>query len=372
MCKIPDLMVCQEEYEKLKSVVDRFEKPTPQSDEDDDDIGLFVSFPFFPKGPPGTGKTFIGVKIVKTLLRNVPLTPIVICCLTNHALDQFLEHILKFTKKVVRLGHQSESNLIPPHVLENLAMACKMGCNTFSHKMATKDLKKSLNIMQILAPHLLEDVQQKYRSLLRRINSAILIVEEAAQVLESHIIASLLPSTQHLILIGDHKQLRAIPANYELSEVYNLKISMFERLFDNLERLSSKVCATLTTQHRMKPCIADLLKQELLYKDLESAESVYKYEDIVGVNSSVFFINHCYAENEMSTSTSCTNEYEAETIASLAKYFCMQSYTENQITILATYSAQVLLIQKYLAENRLEIKVTTVDNYQGEKRMRSC
>ena len=36
----------------------------------------------------------------------------------------------------------------------------------------------------------------------------VVVIEEAAEVMEHHILASLAPSTQHLILIGDHQQLR--------------------------------------------------------------------------------------------------------------------------------------------------------------------
>lgn len=64
------------------------------------------------QGPPGTGKSFVGIELVKILLANtcptsagadklceehpdsVPqpvIGPILIVCLTNHALDQFLE-----------------------------------------------------------------------------------------------------------------------------------------------------------------------------------------------------------------------------------------------------------------------------------------
>jgi len=50
----------------------------------------------------GTGKTYLGVKIAELLLHNrsvwCPQTeensPILMVCQTNHALDQFLEHII--------------------------------------------------------------------------------------------------------------------------------------------------------------------------------------------------------------------------------------------------------------------------------------
>ena len=45
-----------------------------------------------------------------------------------------------------------------------------------------------------------------------------MIVEEAGQVLESHILGSLVESVEHLILIGDPRQLRPTLNNYGLSD----------------------------------------------------------------------------------------------------------------------------------------------------------
>lgn len=41
-----------------------------------------------------------------------------------------------------------------------------------------------------------------------------MLVEEAGQVLEAHVLGSLVPSVEHLILIGDPLQLRPNLANY--------------------------------------------------------------------------------------------------------------------------------------------------------------
>nr|XP_016853733.1 PREDICTED: NFX1-type zinc finger-containing protein 1 [Anolis carolinensis] len=46
----------------------------------------------------------------------------------------------------------------------------------------------------------------KYRKLLQSIRPQIVMVEEAAEILEAHVLTSLTPSCQHLILIGDHQQ----------------------------------------------------------------------------------------------------------------------------------------------------------------------
>ena len=57
-----------------------------------------------------------------------------------------------------------------------------------------------------------------------------MIVEEAAEVLEAHIVTSMPETTQHLILIGDHQQLKPSPTVYDLAKKYNLDLSLFERM----------------------------------------------------------------------------------------------------------------------------------------------
>ena len=54
----------------------------------------------------------------------------------------------------------------------------------------------------------------KNNELLKDINFPIVIVEEAAEVFEGHILTALSERTEHLVLIGDHMQLRPSPAVY--------------------------------------------------------------------------------------------------------------------------------------------------------------
>lgn len=65
---------------------------------------------------PGTGKTYIGLRIVETLLANTDASkwPIFIICYTNHALDQFLEGILPFCAQdeLIRIGGKSQSEAL--------------------------------------------------------------------------------------------------------------------------------------------------------------------------------------------------------------------------------------------------------------------
>ncbi|KAF1968342.1 hypothetical protein BU23DRAFT_592152 [Bimuria novae-zelandiae CBS 107.79] len=81
----------------------------------------------FIQGPPGTGKTHLGVKLMKILLdvkEKADLGPIVVVCYTNHALDQFLEHLVKTgLKKVIRIGGRSRSQLLEDHNLRVIAQS---------------------------------------------------------------------------------------------------------------------------------------------------------------------------------------------------------------------------------------------------------
>ncbi len=69
--------------------------------------------------------------------------------------------------------------------------------------------------------------------MLEKTNFPIVIVEEAAEVFEGHILTALSKKTEHLILIGDHKQLKPSPAVYDLEKNFNLSMSLFERLINN-------------------------------------------------------------------------------------------------------------------------------------------
>ncbi|KAJ3150005.1 hypothetical protein HDU89_003462 [Geranomyces variabilis] len=83
------------------------------------------------QGPPGTGKSYIGVQIVKVLLANkraLDLGPVICVCYTNHALDQFLEHLLDSgITNMVRMGSRSQSERLQKCTLQSLEKTKTMG-----------------------------------------------------------------------------------------------------------------------------------------------------------------------------------------------------------------------------------------------------
>ncbi|XP_029647960.1 NFX1-type zinc finger-containing protein 1 [Octopus sinensis] len=202
----------------------------------------------------------------------------------------------------------------------------------------------------------------RYRAILQEIQPRIIIVEEAAEILEAHIITSLNCKCEQLILIGDHKQLQPSTNVYKLAKHYNLEISLFERMFNNDIEVKC-----LNFQHRMRPEIAELVHP--IYPELKNHHSVKLYDNIHGISKNIYFINHNQPENEVRFGTSKHNPYEASFITGLCCYLRKQGYESSQITILTTYSGQLFSIKKLIKTERLcdGVRVTIVDNYQGEE-----
>ncbi|PVH68320.1 P-loop containing nucleoside triphosphate hydrolase protein [Cadophora sp. DSE1049] len=76
---------------------------------------LFREFAYI-QGPPGTGKSYLGVHLMRVLLScksEASLGPIIVVCYTNHALDQFLEHLAAVgIEKIIRIGGRSQSTVL--------------------------------------------------------------------------------------------------------------------------------------------------------------------------------------------------------------------------------------------------------------------
>ena len=204
----------------------------------------------------------------------------------------------------------------------------------------------------------------KHSYILKHLNPKIVIVEEAAEVLESHIITSLCSSVQQLILIGDHKQLQPKITYYDLEKKYNLHISLFERLIANDVPVS-----TLAVQHRMRPEIASIVGNHI-YEHLENHESVLNYENVKGIGKNLFFMDHYYPEenNPTGDKRSHANTFEADYVVELTRYLLKQGYDHSQITILTMYRGQLFAIRQRMKKDEFDgVRVAAVDDFQGEE-----
>ena len=197
----------------------------------------------------------------------------------------------------------------------------------------------------------------KYNRDLQAAPRDVLLVEEAGEILESHILTALGPKTQQLILIGDHKQLRPKLSNYLLSvekgEGYDLNRSLFERLI-----MKGYPHQTLLKQHRMRPEISSLVRS-LTYPDLVDAPKTRGRSDLRGFSDNLIFVNHTHPEddngeirNEDATTSfsSKRNLFEAEMVLKCVRYLAQQGYGTEKIVVLTPYLGQLQLLRTLLSK----------------------
>ncbi|KAJ5280396.1 hypothetical protein N7478_005768 [Penicillium angulare] len=205
----------------------------------------------------------------------------------------------------------------------------------------------------------------KYRGLVASLNPKIVLIEEAAEVIEAPVAVACFESIQQLILVGDHKQLKGTCSLLDLTGYpFYLDVSMFERLTGN-----NLPFFMLRKQRRMTPEVSDLLKP--IYGQLENNSSVYSYPSIPGMgNIKVFFFNHEWQENGDSLSSKL-NEMEALMLVEFYVYLLMNGNPVSSITIMTFYNGQRKLLRKMIKDHKsltyLSPKVMTVDSYQGEE-----
>ena len=216
--------------------------------------------------------------------------------------------------------------------------------------------------------------------LLHHIGPSVVIVEEAAEILEPSLLASLTPSVQHLIFIGDHKQLRPQVDTYELCKKFQFDLSMMERLIK-----SGFPFKSLAKQNRMRPEFSALLHD--IYPNLEDNLSlVSENESLKCITKSMFFWSHDYPEKHDRT---FTNVKEAERILALVLYLLWNGCRPSEITVLSAYLGQTKLLRNMLKQakgkhpelfqdiatdddekNEMKegfIQVQTIDMYQGDE-----
>lgn len=231
-------------------------------------------------------------------------------------------------------------------------------------KCRVNDIAKALD-KQIIKKHFIIGITTTSAAenwdILQDVRPAVVIAEESAEVLESHLLASLSSGCQQLILIGDHKQLRPHVSVKTLADQYGLEISMFERLvMNNLH------CTQLRVQHRMRPEISDNLRY--IYENLEDHNIVKHYDSIRGVSKNLFWIDHACLEDEKHEMESFKNKHEAMYLVSLCNYLLFQGYKSTEITILTLYKGQMIFIRQEIRHRLREpVRVDTVDNFQGEE-----
>ena len=215
-----------------------------------------------------------------------------------------------------------------------------------------------------------------HNTLLKEIQPSIVIIEEAAEILEPQLVAAIGTWTEYLLMIGDHCQLRPSVETYELRRNFQFDVSMMERLINN-----AMLHTTLAMQNRQRAEFAELLLD--IYPKLKTNhERVKNNHPAPCLVKSSFFWHHDFPESK---ERSVTNKEEGDRAVMLALFLMQQGIEPRRITILAMYQGQTTLIRKCLKQKLEEyakllnivggeedsednkVVVHTVDMYQGDE-----
>ncbi|THU97878.1 P-loop containing nucleoside triphosphate hydrolase protein [Dendrothele bispora CBS 962.96] len=261
------------------------------------------------QGPPGTGKTRTIIETVKMLKAHFQVPhPILVCTYTNVAVDNLVEGLARAKLKPIRaastgksktslaqytLGYQVENHPEQP-TLKKLVQrkeAAERDKGELTKKLEaleqkeldesitekemkrkekmTADLVKRERLLTLLERRVHAMEQDMVRDSLEKsdvicttcITSAstalyhvdfpIVFLDEASMSTEPASLIPLMKGSQHVALIGDHKQLPPVITSPE-AQAMGLGISLFERLTEEGEIPS----IMLNIQYRMHPAIS--------------------------------------------------------------------------------------------------------------------
>jgi senataxin len=224
-----------------------------------------------------------------------------------------------------------------------------------------------LNHSQLIFCTLSVSGQQRMKNI-TSINT--LIVDEAGQATEAETLIPLtIANPQKCLLIGDIKQL---PATVISQDAEKLKFgrSMMERLIENCDY----PYAMLSTQYRMHPEISRWPSQQYYGGELKNHTSVCAPEHAIkGMEKSFSFlgpysfININGKEQNGPLGRSFFNQTEVKSIALIIDYLAQVCLikVEEHVAVISFYAEQIHQINTALKSKYPNIRVNTVDGFQG-------
>lgn len=376
--------------EAIASATDDFERIALKA-ESAQDCFLLV-------GPPGTGKTSRALKrmVERFLAKGYRL---LLLSYTNRAVDEMCKSLSTITPAVdyIRIGSElSCEEPWRPHLLKHQLSTCNnrrevaarlQRCPVFVGTVASLSTKNDL---------------------FRLLRFDVAIVDEATQILEPQLLGLLCACDSNggvaigkFVLIGDHKQLPAVVLQHESqSEVvdeslqaigmYNLKDSLFERLYRHLKLHPEQMARgvdMLCRQGRMNPVVADFPNKAFYEGRLQPVGLEHQQGQLQLAaplaNTAlapllVKRVAFIASRPEPYTSSCKVNHDEASIVSRIAEaiyyqYLYTDGFDESHtLGIIAPYRSQVALIRAALERLGIEplrhVMVDTVERYQGSER----
>ncbi|TIA08384.1 P-loop containing nucleoside triphosphate hydrolase protein [Aureobasidium pullulans] len=287
----------------------------------------------------------------------------------------------KEVKKILTSSKFSDLNKLPPHfrlglyqflvndvkqkvVQKARALACR-----WAKEVQDRDRGNFTKKLQVLADAKVIGCTStgfaKYRPMVYALKPRVVMVEEAGECLEANTMSMFLPSLQHLILVGDHQQLRP-RAQKPTHNFKHWDMSLFERLARNTVDFKM-----LAIQRRMPPEVRRLLWP--IYGDkITDHECTLDRPPVPGLKDFKTYLFHHENHEAVDKFRSTYNQREAQLVVDFVNGLIDHGVKPEKITVLTFYNGQRRLLTQELKKvegvlSGTRIKVVTVDSYQGEE-----
>ncbi|GAB1371349.1 AAA domain-containing protein [Candidatus Kapaibacterium sp.] len=326
------------------------------------------------QGPPGTGKTSVILKTIVELIARNQEKPILICAYTNRAVDEISSALSRIMPEIsyVRVGSKEATDDYEHHLP---LIIDKYGLNEGYLR-----LKKSKVVVSTVASLITNSELFKLK------NFDTLIVDEASQILEIHLV-SILINVRKFILIGDEKQLPPLVVHNDmLSTQYLKKLgsiqfnsfrdSLFERLLRICETQQNDAVGMLKFQARMHDDIQEF-PNKFFYNSMLSPMYEFQMSDIEKFsNQSDCMFERALANHRMIFVN--TNKYQNGktsiieidiAVGFIKAIIDKYEISKNTLGVISPFREQCNAISMKIPDNYQDyITVDTVERFQGSER----
>jgi len=339
-------------------------------------------------GPPGTGKTSLGLMNTLREALTDPATSVLLLAYTNRAVDEICSKLVEADIDFMRIGSELSCNpRYTPMLAERRARDC---ADVGAVRRMIADTRVVTGTVASLNARI---------ALLGIKHFDLAIIDEASQLLEPHLAGLLAattgtrPAIGRIVMIGDHRQLPAVvrqrPAQSAVDDpllhaigLHDCRNSLFERLLSRYGH-DPEVTYMLCRQGRMHRDIADFpnrafyggrLTEAVPERQTVSLPPCHGTDplDRIAGSSRVAFVNVVPGDSDTGDKS---NLAEARLIAAITARVARMYPTRavaDTVGIIVPYRNQISTIRAEIARTRLpggaDITVDTVERFQGSQR----
>lgn len=372
-------------------------------------------------GPPGTGKTYTVIEIVRQLVARGER--VLVCGPSNISVDNILERLHSHMPgdQLLRLGHPArllESNLIHSielvshysnagEVIRDIRQEIDQNLGKISKTRSGRERKEIYNEIKILRKDyrvrekaVLADIVLASKVVVSTLHGAgsysikdaqallsgrslfdTIIIDEVSQSLEPQCWIPLMmsPNAKRLIIAGDNQQLPPT-----IKSKGKTQMILEKTIFDRLVKVhGSQIKHLLSIQYRMNQKIMDFPSNEFYEGKLQAADSVAdrtladlpQVQQLEDSEAPVVLLDTqggAYPEQEsdekVGSAVSRFNDNEALLVVNYIERLKEWGVEPTSIGVISPYSAQVGLLKRLIHEQSPEIEISTVDGFQGREK----